>query len=339
MTLLKRGVQDGRVVWQMTSSAKTNSEGVYRFAGLSEGEYTVYTDPAMDNDPATSLVDASSLANVTRSGFASQFYPDARELTAAGRIRVAGGEQAQANFTLVLEPFHTVTANVVFPGNRRTPDAAPERAGMGYTALVLDAQGHQLPYTAQYNQATHSVQALLPDGNYSLLVTAASTRPASRMSGFPLAVENGPGLGMGTGAFTGAVDFSVAGHAVANLRVPLLAPANNPIQVTVLRTGAAASRTGTPSGDGTVFVALSQAGGWMADGVMSAYAQGFAPGQLNPSNALPGSYWVHTRIAQRGLCTDSFTSGGVNLAREPLLLEPAAPRLRWSCDCGTIARR
>ena len=38
---------------------------------------------------------------------------------------------------------------------------------------VLDASGHRLAYSAQYDAATHTVQASLPDGTYTLLVEAA----------------------------------------------------------------------------------------------------------------------------------------------------------------------
>src|ERR1035437_2286819 len=47
--LLRRAVQDGRAVWQTATNARTNSEGVDRFAGLSDGVYAVYTEPALDS--------------------------------------------------------------------------------------------------------------------------------------------------------------------------------------------------------------------------------------------------------------------------------------------------
>ena len=43
---------------------------------------------------------------------------------------------------------------------------------MNVNVNVLDAQGHQLPYSAQYDPATHSVQAFLPDGTYAIQATA-----------------------------------------------------------------------------------------------------------------------------------------------------------------------
>ena len=76
VTLLKRTVQDGRAVWQTATNTKCNSEGVYRFGGLVDGQYAVYTEPAMDSDTATNLVESGKGGNVTRNGYASVFYPE-----------------------------------------------------------------------------------------------------------------------------------------------------------------------------------------------------------------------------------------------------------------------
>jgi hypothetical protein len=52
--------------------------------------------------------------------------------------------------------------------------------------------------------------------------------------------------------------------------------------------------------------------------MVSQYASGTAEGALAGSYVQPGEYWVHTYIG-RGLCEQSFTAGGANLAREPLM--------------------
>ena len=169
--LLKRAVQDGRAVWQAAGTSRTNSEGTYRFSGLADGTYAGYTNPAMDSDQATNFVVPGSGANVAREGFASVFYPDARDLAGAAKIHLENGEQAQANLLLTLEPFHLVTATVTGPDARLGASAA-DRQGISYSASVEDAQGHQLPYVALYNEAAKTIQTLLPDGTYSLLLTA-----------------------------------------------------------------------------------------------------------------------------------------------------------------------
>ncbi len=329
VTLLRRAIQDGRASWQTASTTKTNSEGSYRFGGLADGLYAVYSEPAMDSEPATNLVAAGSAGDVARGGYASVFYPDARDLAGAAKMRLAGGEQREANLFLTLEPFHTVMATVTFPDGRRSTDG--ERAGMNYTALVMDAQGHQLPYGAQYDQGTRTVQTMLPDGGYLLLVTATASRAAAGLTANDLA-----SAALGAASLSGQVDFSVAGHAVAKLRVPLSPARGNPVQVSLIRTSAQLPQGGAAP----VFIFLSQTGGWLADGLVSTWAQGPPSGPLETASVPPGVYWARTSIAQKGLCEGSLTAGGASLAREPLamgLAGPAAPvALTLRDDCARL---
>ena len=339
--LLRRAVQEGRAVWQSATAARTNTDGVYRFAGLADGVYAIYTDPAMDSAMAGYIVEPGSDAQVARSGFASLIYPDAHDLAGAAKIELSGGEQAQANLSLMLEPFHMVRATVVPPA---AGHASADRDGTNYTGTVMDAQGHQLPYTPQYDQATHSMQVMLPDGTYSLLVTAVNSHQEVT---FGVSGRYSIPGGSGGSPMTGQVEFSVAGHPVANLRVPLTGQQGNPVQVSVMRSAAPPPSNGPrlpssgpePPAD-QVFITLSQAGGWITDGMVSTFAEGSASQALETSFMAPGSYWVHTSISQRGLCQASFTAGGASLAREPLMLGisgASAPlTLTLRDDCATL---
>lgn len=325
VTLLRRAVQDGRAVWQSVGAARTNSEGIYRFGELADGLYAIYTDPTMDSDGAPNLVENGSGNNVVRQGYASLFYPDARDLASAAKIRVAGGEQAQANIALTLEPFQSVTAAVMIPKVNSGAD--------NVSIQVMDAQGHVLPYTAQYDSATHTAQAMLPDGAYSLLATFTTTmaRIVSREGG-----ENVSFAPSGPHPIGGEVSFAVAGRAVSNLRIPMSTMGNNSIQVTVARGANGTSQTG----DSHLTVTLSQSGGWMGDGMVNSYADGPVSGSVETTSVPPGSYWVHTNIEQKGLCEASFTAGGVNLAQEPLVLgiagTPAPLTLTLRDDCAKL---
>lgn len=330
VTLLRRTVQDGRVVWEAASNAKTNSQGFYRFGGLADGSYALYTEPSMDSESATDLVEAGHGGNVARGGYASQFYPDARDLAGAAKIKLAGGDQAQANFSLTLEPFRSVMASIVLPTGRQSA-VLPSQAGPNLSVLVMDGQGHQLAYSAQYDEATHTLQAFLPDGNYSLLVTQTAAA-----SGVVPILSRNTASAAGAQTMTGQVDFSVAGRPVSNLRIPLSPVRSSPVQVTVTR---AAAQTSQPRDSG-VFITLSQTGGWISDGMVSSYAEGSSAGSLGTNSTPPGSYWAHTAVAQKGLCVASLTSGGVDLAREPLALGisgPAAPlTLVLRDDCAGL---
>ena len=309
VTLLKRTVQDGRVVWQSVSNAKTNSEGEYRFGELSDGQYVVYTQPTMDSETDSNLVERGRGNDVVREGYASVFYPDARDLAAAAKIHVAGGEQAQANISLTLERFQPVTASVTMP-----------RLGSGASNVsiqVLDARGNPLPYPAQYDAGTHSAQAFLPDGTYALLATATSTLMhimSVRNAGGGLVAVT-PGCA-GCAPVMGEVTASVAGRAVPDLHLSMSPVGTNPVDVTVER----GQGDSAPRGDERVIVTLSQAGGSLSDGMVSSYAEGTISNSLETIPPPPGSYWVHTSIASKSLCEASFTAGGANLAREPLVL-------------------
>ena len=325
--LMRRIIQDGRAVWQSEANAKTNSQGVYRFGELSDGEYAVYTVPTMDSDTATNLVSTGSTSNVVRQGYASVFYPDARDLAGAEKIRVAGGEHAQANFALTLETFQSVTATVSMP-------KASFGSGDNVAIQVMDAQSHPLPYTAQYDASMRSVQTALPDGSYGLLALSQANElhvlDARGGGSVNLAPVN-PRVGRGETSFT------VAGRAVPNLHIAMSEMRGNPIQVTVERGTNAAS----PSADMRIFVTLSQTGGGLADGMVGSYAEGSIAAPLETQSVPPGSYWTHTSISPKALCEASFTAGGENLAYEPLVLGltgTAAPLvLALRDDCGRLA--
>ena len=335
MNLLKRTVEDGRAVWQPATGTKTDSEGAYRFAGLADGVYAIYIGPAMDSEPATNLVEAGSGGKVERAGYASVFYPDARDLAGAAKIRLSGGEQAQANLTLALEPFHAVSAAITLA--RDLASAASEGAGTSYSALVMDSAGHQLPYRANYNREAHAIEALLPDGTYTLLV---SSIPALRID----YTGRNSARDADAGPWVGTVDFSVAGHAVPNLRVPLSIQHRNPVELTLVRTAVSQQSGALQNRAGLVVVMLSPTGGWIEAGMVSTYANGSAPGPMeatyHAARLLLGAYTdrakgplrgiVHCGRRQPGPRTgDSRTlrldgADGIDLARR---LRPARPEL------------
>lgn len=303
--LLRRTVQDGHAAWQVASTARTNSEGIYRFGELADGLYVVYTQPAMDNEGFAGLVEKGSGNNVVRQGYAMTYYPDAHDATGAAKIRLAGGEQTQANMTLTLEPFQTVTATVTVPGRRFTDEISVQ---------VLDPEGNQLPYAAQYDSATHTIQAALPDGTYSFVANLMLNRPMQITS------DGGERINFSVKAPTpiaGQVSFAVAGRGVSNLRLPLSAVGNIPVQVSVTH-----SPDSTPqSTEPRIYVGLTEAGEWATDNIN----YGFAEGKLsdlaqNVQHPPAGSYWVHTTIAPNQLCEASFTAGGSNLGHEPLVI-------------------
>lgn len=334
--LLRRVVQDGRALWQPVTNVRTNSEGAYRFAGLTDGTYAVYTEPTMDSDLPSVFVESGNGQAVTRFGYPSAFYPDARDLANAGRIPVSGGQQAQANLLLTEEPFHLVRAILTLPGGQM-----PSGANLNVNVSVLDADGRQLPYNGQYDPGAHCVQAFLPDGSYALQATSM---------GVPKPVHFGNRREMNIssaraddsdadGPLIGQAEFSIAGKPVTRLQIPLAAEHGNTVQVSLMRSGNEQQEGNANSQP--IVIMLSQASGSISDGMVTSYAEGTAAGPIaTQSNIGPGKYWVHTTIPQKSLCEASFTAGGANLGREPLVLSltgASAPlTLTLRDDCASL---
>jgi hypothetical protein len=328
--LLKRVVRSGRGIWVPVGPARTSGDGMYRFAGLQEGVYALYTQPALESEPVGAGVNAGSGSRIARSGFPSVFYPDARDFSGAAHIQLSPGDQAEANFVLTAEPFYTITAAGVLPGPGNNP------APPGNTALIMDASGHQLPYVAQYGSATHGLQADLPNGTYVMMMQTF------RRTGL-IALADGPIttlLNRNDGAVSGSVEFSVEGRAIAGLTIPL---GPTPTVSVVLRylhndVGQASS---APVASPTEMVNLTLD---RAEGMPS--PQGDSVTMIDSSQdslqftAPPGAYWLNTNLPRKGWCAGPLTGGGVNLARDPftvLLASPVPPvELTLRDDCATL---
>ena len=206
IALARRAIDDGRTIWQAAGGTKTRSDGTYRFGGLADGDYAIYSEPTMESD-----LDSTPGGAGQRWGYASVYYPDAREPSGAAQIRVANGGEATANLSLTLEPFQSVTAAVAFPQG-----SAAGRAGMDLAAVVIDSAGHQVPYQTQFDGDTHTVEAMLPRRNVLPAGVNGSARIRDEYQGQHFQWHRSA-----TDVLVGTVDFAVAGHAVPRLRIPL----------------------------------------------------------------------------------------------------------------------
>ncbi|HEY2861703.1 MAG TPA: carboxypeptidase regulatory-like domain-containing protein [Terracidiphilus sp.] len=309
ITLIRCDVVNGRSVWHPMGGTRVDSDGMYHFAHLQDGDYAVVAEPSPESDlvalPATGEPDRNNASN----WYAQTYYPDARDFSGAARIHVSGGEQAQANFSLPLERFHAVRATLELPAAFRAGEKMP---GAQFEITTLD--GHHLPYPAAYKD--NSITAMLPDGSYTMQGTVfAPQSDAIALRIAEATSHSGPVLRVRTG-LTGQLDFTVAGRALGKLRVPVGPVTPTPIQLDVNRTSTKAAR---PGNHGEVFVEISPAGP-LADGMQSMFAQGSGPGAIETNPPSPGRYWVHTIVADSTLCEGSFVAGAANLGREPLVV-------------------
>lgn len=332
--LVRQIVVSGRFAWQTMATTRTNADGTYRFHSLPDGVYAVCSAPAMETGTEELHVDLRHEAR-ERAGYASQFYPDARDFGGAARIALKEGEQAEANLSLALETFHAVTAKVFGPNDATGQEFSPDRQGTTTSAVVMDSQGHALLYSAQYDQATHTIQALLPDGNYTLIAMAGRPFPFSRRR-----VNGGPARD--TGVYTGSVEFSLNGHAVTNLRIGLASAATSVVQLSLARSGESSANSANQNADvHEMVLTISEAGGSAAYGIVSTFAVGSLAGPVNTMVKSPGSYWVHTNLEDKHYCADSLMAEGSNLGREPLTIGVSGSSvplmLSLRDDCAKLA--
>jgi hypothetical protein len=338
--LLRQSIAHGRAIWGGDRFVRTDSQGNYRFGGLPGGVYALYNDPLLESAPATTLVEPESTGSVARNGYPAVFYPDARELAGAARIQLTAGDQAQANLTLTLEPFHTVTAAILPPAGGSLSfgaGSAAENPGAFPAPQLLDTGNHYLPYDAHFDDATHTVQATLPDGTYTLAVEVRGNSPG----GVP--AEADPAQGSAHPNYlVGSTQFSVAGQAVRNLQIPLFTPHSSLLRLRVQRSSS--------SGQGGVFpapglgaalrVSLGYAGEYRMQAGVEKTALNAGPDTLDLMLAPPFSYWVHTSVYGKGLCAGSFNANGLNLAREPLVLSftgsPTPMEFTLRDDCARL---
>jgi Carboxypeptidase regulatory-like domain len=320
VVLLKQGVRNGRAVWAVAANTRANGDGAYRFGGLPDGVYALYTQPTLESEPAVSVVAAGSAARVARSGYPAVFYPDARDLTLAGRIRLSLGAEAEANINLALEPFHPVSAFV--GAQSQASEAGKVSQPGGADAVVMDISGHALPYVVQYDEVSHSLQANLPDGSYMMLALARG------------------GGGGRPKSMAGTVEFTVAGRNLSGLHIPLRPPSAVTVHLRLLHSPDSTSPTVTSnnpadlvnlnldSADGVPMISFDTI--WSmengADGITF--------------TALPGSYWLSAYLPHKGFCAGPFSAGGANLAHEPLALslasQPPPLEITLRDDCASL---
>jgi hypothetical protein len=344
LKLLKQVVRNGRTVWAQNGSTKTNGEGAYRFAGLPGGIYALYTQPTLESEPAVTVVARG--ARVAREGYASVFYPGAREFSGATRIRLKDGQQAEANLLLTPEPFYTVAAMAILPNGKPLEGRGLDQGFFSsepvLAAAILDAAFHPLAYTAQFDATTHTVQAILPDGSYTLVAGATSAERGNA----PVHGNNAERTRGESIALSGFAEFSVDGQAPANLRIPLSPMPGWPVELRSVGTGDQPVQAGTSASRElqrlvtVTATSASEAPVGEASGG-DTIADDAGPGLLEMNGVAPGPHWINVQLNDRSLCVDSFTAGAINLAREPLNValgaSPPPMELTLRDDCATLA--
>jgi hypothetical protein len=291
--LFWRQVQDGSPRWQVRNSARTNSNGEFRFAELQPGSYKLLTSEWMDNDPEGTVPGGQLY------GFPPVYYPSATDFASASTIPVAAGQIFQADLSLVRQPYYPV----------RIPVTNTEQSGGMNITVSLQGQ-HSPGYSLGYNRGKETVEGQLPNGKY--VIEAATYGPNSASGSVNIAVAGAPVEGPGMViAGNNSISLNVKEEFTSNegrrsgswsdgkhtypmhgLRLDIQISAVSVDDFGAQRSGSIRQPTG-PNDDSLVL-----------------------------ENLAPGRYWLRLHAA-RGYVA-SATMGGVDLLREPLVVVPGA---------------
>ncbi len=198
VVLLARQIQNGRAAWRPVSSTRTNADGNFHFAHLDDGDYVLKAGPAPEAEMTGGQSAPGRGHDVPWNGYPEIYYPDARGFSSAAHLHLAGGEQAEANLNMALEPYHAVTAMVAVPPElRNSPQWNVE------VTEIVGPDATQVPYGYEFDSNTGKLWMRLPDGTYTLGVTAMlPDRPT------------GPRGTVKPHSVYGQADFTIVGHPV-----------------------------------------------------------------------------------------------------------------------------
>ena len=289
--LFRRTVREGIAHWDEIGSAETRSNGGFRFAELSAGDYRVVTGELLDRDPA------DSAPGGTVYGYPPAYYPNATDFSSAKIISLGPGVTAPADMTISKRAYYPV--RIAVPN-------APAIAGL---TLLVSAQGHHGPgYALSYNMQARTIEGLLPDGSY--LVEAYNYGQSSSNGSLSINIRGAPL----TNATMALVPNSSIAVEVTNDFTADSSASGGPLPPRVRIGSGALSIAGN-----SIYVYLQTAD--ELDQLRTAVSQASPTGDANSltiDGVAPGRYWVKV-YSPRGYAA-SITSGAVDLQHQPLVV-------------------
>lgn len=315
LSLLRKTIDHGRAAWGTPDNHRTTPDGDFRYFGLGDGTYLLVTEPEFENDDAEAPP-CNADAPSEMSGYAAEFSNGTRELASAPRIALAKGHDVGLNLWLQETKFHLVRAHLL---------QAPPGKEWTFSRSLLDLTGQEVPY-ALSEEKDHSLCAYLPDGAYTLAVTASSNKETqSPAREGPSVRASLPPGNTESDNLIGVLDFSVDGAAVKNLAIPLTHAALTTVHVSY-EPGPLSRVRAAPRGEGEEEIernadplelsgTRANAFGQDSDTTLSATQINATAYQLEP--ATPGAYWIHATASGSGVCLGSVTAAGQDLAQAP----------------------
>ena len=238
-------------------------------------------------------------------GYPAVYYPGVTDPSAAGILSLKPGQQAAAEISLVRQPFFPVTAVV------RSPN--PDQPA---SYQILDSGGRPTRLVAVYDRRDDLIHASVPSGSWSL-----------------------EAHGYGREMLWGRTDFQVTGGPVG-FAISLLPVPHIPVNIRRDFTASADGSQTQMSGPGINLFLVSA-----DDFSMSSFGGGLNSVENSQGQEWelriqqPGRYWVQAQPFPPAYVS-SITSGGVDLAANPLIIvpgnNPAPIDITLRNDGGTI---
>jgi hypothetical protein len=293
----RRALVEGHELWTMGNSAATGSEGNFRMANLeTPGLWILCSVPMEDHE----ALKAAGIPAPATFGYPTTCYPGPipalLNRAPSNALALAPGQQADPEIILSRQPFYRVAISV------------PGAVGAGSIDVQIhDPSGRNLGFSPEWSFQTATAEVYLPPGQY---------------------YAEAHSLVSGTLRY-GRIDFRVGAAPLTGLSMSLLPL--HPIPVEIRKDFSAnpqngvqgSSQSGLARGQEGPGVNLTLVSADSAVGEPAGSALGQRPGspsQYELANVVPGRYWVRA-YAYEGYVA-SLTSGGTDLAREPLEIGP-----------------
>ncbi len=339
--LLRRQLQEGISTWNQVQTQQVDARARFHFGGLMPGDYKLVTTEWVEQ-----VGPMSTTASRPVAGYPPQFYSAGSPGTSAAIIHLSGGQNTVADLNLRSAKYFQVELPVA--------SATPVK-----NIQVQVASENGPGYTLGFNPKSQKVEGMLPDGVYHLTVVEI---------GDGNALGTNPNIRVGTG------NLNVAGRPVQGAAIALAPGTRITLEVREDFTGPdpdAADAAPSPLPEGSiltantapppaapqevdaappppprpveVFLTHEDLGNQESNMAMPGYFPSLQldsrTGSLVFESVLPGRYRVRFN-ARRGYVA-SATAEGVDLLREPLVVQPGATGPAISIvlrdDTGSIA--
>jgi hypothetical protein len=277
-------VQEGTPQWLPAGSVMSRANGEFRFANLRAGDYKLFTQELVDQDPVTMGL------NGPRFGYPPVYFPSAADFESAALIHLKAGQTFSASLSPSRREYYRVQLNI----------ANPPAQGL---SVSVEPQAHRGPgYSLGLNHSDNTIQGMLPNGAYT--VEVQSYGPEGGFGSLNFSVNGAPVVGP-TVAFvpSSAILVTLRDERTKgdNTTFPLSTNLLNVFQVRLISTDEF-RHTGP-------LVAQS--------------SQNPEPGSAQISNVPPGSYRIRRACNPSGYVA-AMNSGGKDLLQQPLVVGPGA---------------